>query len=303
MLLWLLATIFAMARSSRYAHPRNASVVSSLRQHLLKGLDSFVPPSTDGVHGTTIGVQYRFFKVIKVDMAQGQLVLKVWRRMRWRDDRLRWDPAEWSGITQVMIHPGAHTGGAADTIDNNMWTPQIVLYNGITPIEETMEDGAAWVNDDGAVWHSAPGVIDVTCRFAGLQMFPRDSLECPIEIASWSYGDLVTNLTFMTDRDCVDLTVENPTAGTTYQEYLLHGYTCVRNTRTYPCCGEEPFSQLVVKLSMSRASAFYVLVIELPGILLTSLSFATLFLDAANVGVTRVHTVPSLPRRSVPSAH
>lgn len=63
-----------------------------------------------------------------------------------------------------------------------MWTPQIVLYNGITPQDQVMEEGAAWVNSDGFVWQSVPGVVDVTCRFAGLTNFPRDELSCPIEV-------------------------------------------------------------------------------------------------------------------------
>ena len=241
-----------------YDRPRSSANVTALRAALLNGLDQYVPPSTDGQTGVEIGIQYRFFKVIRVDMASGQLVLKVWRRMRWKDERLSWDPNMWGGLTQVIIYPNA----AYPNPDANMWTPQIVLYNGITPQEQVMEDGAAWVNHDGAVWQSVPGVVDVTCRFAGLTNFPRDTLSCPIEIASWSYSDLVTNLTFMMDRDCVDLTPDNPTAGTTYQEYLLTHADCQRNTRFYPCCGDTPYSQLIVRLFMKRSSLSYILMIE-----------------------------------------
>ena len=212
--------------SAHYDVPRSAATVQRLREHLLTGADSFVPPDTDGINGIQIGIQYRFFKVIKVDLASGQLVTKIWRRMRWADHRLSWDPADWDNVTQVVVYPGAHSGGAADALDNNMWTPQVVLYNGITPQDQVMEEGAAWVTHTGAVWYSTPGVIDVSCRFAGLSAFPYDELTCPIEIASWSYSDLVTNLTFMDDRVCVDLTTENPTAGTTYSEYVLSGFDC-----------------------------------------------------------------------------
>ena len=212
--------------SAHYDVPRSAATVQRLREHLLTGADSFVPPDTDGINGIQIGIQYRFFKVIKVDLASGQLVTKIWRRMRWADHRLSWDPADWDNVTQVVVYPGAHSGGAADALDNNMWTPQVVLYNGITPQDQVMEEGAAWVTHTGAVWYSTPGVIDVSCRFAGLSAFPYDELTCPIEIASWSYSDFVTNLTFMEDRACVDLTTANPTAGTTYAEYQLSGYEC-----------------------------------------------------------------------------
>ena len=270
----MVAALVALVVFAHYDVPRNAKSVQQLREHLLTGKDSFVPPSTDGKTGIQIGVQYRFFKVIKVDLASGQLLLKVWRRMSWADHRFIWDPADWDNITQVVMYPGAHSGGAMDTIDNNMWTPQIVLYNGITPQDQVMEEGAAWVTHTGAVWYSTPGVVDVSCRFSGLASFPFDELSCPIEIASWSYSDLVTNLTFMMDRPCVDLTTKNPTAGTTYAEYALKGFECYTNTVTYPCCADTPYTALIMRLDLKRSSFFYELVIIVPGILFTLLCCA-----------------------------
>ena len=96
----MLFSLLAIA-AGHYDRPRDSANVTALRAHLLTGMDSFVPPSTDGKMGIEIGIQYRFFKVIRVDMASGQLVLKVWRRMRWVDPRLSWNPDEWGGVTQV----------------------------------------------------------------------------------------------------------------------------------------------------------------------------------------------------------
>ena len=67
--------------SAHYDVPRSSAAVQRLREHLLTGLDSFVPPDTDGTTGIQIGIQYRFFKVISVDLASGKLVTKIWRRM------------------------------------------------------------------------------------------------------------------------------------------------------------------------------------------------------------------------------
>ena len=279
-----LVALASLLVSGHFARPRNASTVKALRQHLLNDFDSYVPPSTDGVHGVQIGIQYKIFKVLKVDVSSGELQLKVWRRSRWRDERLAWDPDAWEGITQIILHPGVEEGGTDQAVLSNMWVPQVVLYNGVTPQEQTMETGAAWVTHDGSVWHSAPGVIDVTCRFAGLQRFPRDELSCPIEIASWSYSDLVTNLTFMDDRPCVDMAYSNPTAGSTYQEFKLTNFSCHRNTLTYPCCGDATFSQLIIRVYMKRSSTFYSLTIEIPGIIFTLLCMTSLWLDSSNVG-------------------
>ena len=76
----------------------NASLVNSLRRHLLTDLDPKVAPSTpDG--GLVTKVQFRIFKVISVDVSSGALVLKVWRRVRWFDERLA---LGWHGTPQNL---------------------------------------------------------------------------------------------------------------------------------------------------------------------------------------------------------
>lgn len=171
---------------------RDARVEQRLRKQLLHDLDSKVPPTTNigGAGGVKISVQYRIFKVLSMDISSGSLVLKVWRRMVWWDDRLRWEPTEHQGIEDFRAYPG--TGG----IDDNLWRPPVVLYNAITPEASTLDVGAAWVRHDGRVWWSVPGTVDVACRFAGLVKFPRDTLKCTLEIGSWAYGDRDTNLTY-----------------------------------------------------------------------------------------------------------
>ena len=132
---------------------RDAFTEEALRSALLSGRDSKVPPSTNafGKGAVQISVQYRIFKVISLDISTGQLILKVWRRMVWWDDRLVWDPSEHGGLQDFRVYP--NTGG----LDDNMWRPPVVLYNAITPESQTLDVGAAWMRSDGRVWWSVPG--------------------------------------------------------------------------------------------------------------------------------------------------
>jgi nicotinic acetylcholine receptor len=140
----------------------NASLVNSLRRHLLTDLDPKVAPSTpDG--GLETKVQFRIFKVISVDVSSGALVLKVWRRVRWFDERLAWDPENFGGLGTVLVYP---TGGHA-SLDDNLWLPHIVVYNALKAETAMFETGAAWVRSDGHVHWSVPGTIEITCRFSG----------------------------------------------------------------------------------------------------------------------------------------
>jgi len=149
----------------------NASLVNSLRRHLLTDLDPKVAPSTPN-GGLVTKVQFRIFKVISVDVSSGALVLKVWRRVRWFDERLAWDPANFEGLRTVLVYPS----GESASLDDNLWLPHVVVYNALKADHAMFETGAAWVRSDGRVHWSVPGTIEITCRFSGLVNFPNDEL-------------------------------------------------------------------------------------------------------------------------------
>ena len=223
---------------------RSASVSPRLRYDLLGNLDPTVPPTMSDIIGTQIHVQFRIFKVLSVDVGTGRLCLKVWRRTWWFDDRLKFDPTEYEGLETIEAYPRApHL--APDSLDNNLWLPHIVTHNSVPSEETTLEYGAAWIRHDGRVWHSVPGVVDVTCRFSGLAAFPRDTLSCPMEIASWSLPDTVANLTFFSDptdeealaqgdRGCAEISPQSAAATSSYQEFQIDRVECLKHTRHYP---------------------------------------------------------------------
>ena len=192
---WELDHIPPPPPSKHGAHPalgRNATLEQQLKNALLSMQDPMVPPST-GEHGIRVSVQYRIFKVIKVDIGSGELSLKIWRRSVWYDPRLQWDPKEWGGITNLRVYPGSRVG-----VDDHMWRPPLVTTNTIAREPDTVEMGGAWIKSDGRVWHSVPGTIDLSCRFTGLVNFPNDQLTCAMELGSWTYSDKVVNLTYFT---------------------------------------------------------------------------------------------------------
>ena len=74
---------------------QNASAMKALREKLLgekSDMDPRVPPSTSPGQDNKVWVQFRIFKVLGVDLQSGRLRFKAWRRTRWFDDRLAWDP-------------------------------------------------------------------------------------------------------------------------------------------------------------------------------------------------------------------
>ena len=85
---------------------QNATTVKSLRMKILSEMDPMVPPSMGPGpwgQGNEVKVQFRVFKVLGVDIASGRLRFKAWRRMRWFDDRLKWNPVRACGRAPVDL--------------------------------------------------------------------------------------------------------------------------------------------------------------------------------------------------------
>ena len=53
---------------------------------------SFAAQTSDA--GTDVQLQLRVLKLDKIDITGGGMTVKVWIRMQWQDDRLKWDPTK-----------------------------------------------------------------------------------------------------------------------------------------------------------------------------------------------------------------
>ena len=139
-----------------------------LRKDLLANYDAMVPPASDRLSagseysgtGTDVTLEVRFFKVVTVRPSDGTLVLKVWMRMGWTDERLQWDPASYGGLTTVYFRGDA----TEQAMSSEIWAPDIQTYNGLQGTTLTLEPSAVKVKSDGAVFQSRPGLLEVMCK-------------------------------------------------------------------------------------------------------------------------------------------
>lgn len=177
--------LLSLALCGRVAARPTVAAVDTLRRQLLTNADSAIPPYPSGGGPTDVAMQIRIFKVLEVDISTGRLLLKVWRRLTWNDERLRWDPAAHGDLRSLTLFPKSAAGGSQDALDNNMWTPDLYLVNSMD--QETMDVGAAYVYPSGDVFWSVPGQFDAHCKFSGLAQFPHDELSCPLEFLSWGH--------------------------------------------------------------------------------------------------------------------
>ena len=251
--------------------------MARLRRDLLEspGFDKRVPPTSNrsaaGTHfsgsGTDVRMQLRFFKVQSVAATDGAMRLKVWLRLRWADTRLSWNESEYGGISTAYFQ-GDHIPGAED---NEIWIPDIQPYNAIQGLLHTLEASQLRVNSDGSIFYSRPGVLDVMCKFSGLVAFPFDSLQCPIEFGGWTFSGGQQGIQLLDGG--YEFSNQEATSGTSYQEYEIDAVNASLTLFEYDCCPSEPWPIVVYRITLRRASGFYMVVSIIPGILLTCLSF------------------------------
>jgi hypothetical protein len=114
-----------------------------------EGFDRILPPTSNrsesGDHysnaGTTVSIQIRFFKVQEVNAVEGTMRLKIWMRLGWQDERLKWNASLYGGVTttwfQAHHYPGAE--------ENEIWVPDIQPYNAnqgfVTSLEPSLAPG------------------------------------------------------------------------------------------------------------------------------------------------------------------
>ena len=235
--------------------------------------------------GTDVFVDMVFYTVISTDVTSGRMALKVWHNLRWTDERLAWDPADFGNITTTFYAAAGHNR----LEDTQIWVPDITLYNSLTAMTESLDPQLATVSSSGQVFWSRPGSLEVLCKYSGLVAFPFDTLRCNFEIGGWAYGgfqqgvelyprtatagDPLQGPGFVVERN-------QPTAGQAYSEHFIEAASARVDTFTYDSYGSEPFPVVTYTVVLQRnTNIYYWVTVLLPAMSFVVASFAVFLLD------------------------
>jgi len=278
---------------------------TKLRKDLLKGYDVNSPPisnrfpNTDlsmaasiSDAGTDVKLQLRVLKLDSIDVSAGSMSVKVWVRMMWQDDRLKWNSSDYGGLHTARFW-------AHNSDDTEIWVPDITTYNTRGSLADHV--GGAWVDvySSGGTWYSRAGTLEVLCKFQGLVSFPFDKdVRCDLDIGGWMIsgaaqgiylapgvpGDPskfkpgVDFLPVMPHWDSslassYEVAAERST-GSTYVAYALTAVTANASAIVYGCCPNDPFPIMTYTFQMYRTT-------QMITVLLLPLGFLTFLVNFA----------------------
>ncbi|XP_013418084.1 neuronal acetylcholine receptor subunit alpha-5 isoform X2 [Lingula anatina] len=193
-------------------------------------------------------------QILDLDEKNQVLTTNCWSRYAWKDKLLAWNPKNYSDVKTIRVPT------------DQIWKPDIVLYNYADTRLKERREALAVVSNDGQVMWIPQAIFKSSCNI-DITYFPFDIQECNMKFGSWTYDGFQLDV-FFYDGEKVDLKdyVES-------NEWVVMDSPAKKNVKTYPCC-PEPFPDLTFTIRFRRKVAFYNYILVLPCVLLSTLTLA-----------------------------
>ncbi|GMR51807.1 hypothetical protein PMAYCL1PPCAC_22002, partial [Pristionchus mayeri] len=220
-----------------------------LYDKLARGYNRLARPVKNESQPVLVLLGLDFQQIIDIDEKSQIMMSNVWLRMSWIDHYLTWDPAEFGNIQEVRLPI------------NNIWRPDVLLYNSIDQQFDTTWPVNAVVYHTGNVTWIPPAIIRSSCTI-DISWFPFDDQHCSMKFGSWTYSGFFTDLR----NNTLSLATYQPNG-----EWQLLGLSAKRSIFYYECC-PEPYYDVTFTVSMRRRTLYYGFNLVLPSMLISALA-------------------------------
>ena len=157
--------------------------------------------------------------------------INIWITMTWKDDYLKWNKSKYN-IDFLNFN------------SNDIWLPDLVLYNSAKKSEMYNVLDQMKVNNKGIVTLIRPSTFTFACPLK-LQKFPFDSQKCYMEFGSWQFNKQYLNIKY--DNN-IPSTYNNFTKN---NEWNLINLEHMDNEFEYLCCPNEIWTVLKYNIYLS----------------------------------------------------
>lgn len=222
-----------------------------LYKELLRNYDRNTRPVYNASHPVNVNISISLTQIFDVDEKNQVLTTNIWLDQSWVDEKLGWDPTHYNNLTVLRIPC------------NNIWLPDIVLYNSAEDYTGGYMEALAMVSYDGTVFWPPIVKFRSTCEI-DITYYPFDDQLCKMKFGSWAYDGSQVDV-FNTTKG-VDLTnfVRNG-------EWELLSVKSIRHNIRYPCCSEM-FPDVTFWIHLKRRTLYYTYNVIIPCVMLSILT-------------------------------
>jgi hypothetical protein len=216
-------------------------------------------PNPDGA--TPVGIGLYVIEIADIDPSDNTFQVDGFLDLTWCDPRERFDPEETGVEKEIFLEHDV------ELKLQRMWWPDIEFVNEIQPRQ--MENEELIIEPDGSIEYREKFSAKLATDF-NMQRFPFDTQTLIIEIESfaWSSKDLI----FVVEDDIVGFSDEF-----SIPEWEIIGIQEHLETKQ-EVRDRNPYSELVVEITVERDPGFYLTKIMIPLIIITSISWAVFWM-------------------------
>ncbi|KHN73159.1 Acetylcholine receptor subunit alpha-type acr-16 [Toxocara canis] len=168
-----------------------------LLQELKENYDYFERPIENSSRPLEIKVRLFLNQILDVDERNQVMTVMAWLQYNWTDYKLKWNPSDYGGITDIRF------SGKDDTTAK-LWRPDVLLFNSVAQTFDSTFSSHFVVKYNGEVIQNPPGILKFACDI-DITWFPFDDQICFLKFGSWTYSGEFIDL----DMDLTNLNIDS----------------------------------------------------------------------------------------------
>ncbi|XP_028968763.1 acetylcholine receptor subunit alpha-like 1 [Galendromus occidentalis] len=206
-------------------------------------------------------------QLIDVNLKSQIMTTNMWVEQEWNDYKLRWDPEEYGGVSKLHVPA------------EQIWLPDIVLYNNADGNYEVTIMTKAILHHDGLVVWKPPAIYKSSCEI-DVKYFPFDQQTCWMKFGSWTYDGYTVDLKHKNQQegDLIEVGIDLSEFYLSV-EWDIMAVRARRKEKFYSCC-EEPYPDITFNITIRRKTLFYTVNLIIPCVAISFLSILVFYLPS-----------------------
>lgn len=239
-----------------------------LYDDLMSSYNRLIRPVSSNSDTLTVKMGLKLSQLIDVNLKNQIMTTNVWVNQEWSDHKLKWDPDEYGGVRQLYVPA------------EQIWLPDIVLYNNADGNYEVTIMTKAIIHNDGRVVWNPPAIYKSSCQI-DVQYFPFDKQDCFMKFGSWTYDGYQVDLKHLEEIPGSDTVPIGMDLSEFYLsvEWDIMAVPAHRRVRHYSCC-VEPYPDITFNITLRRKTLFYTVNLIIPCVGISGLSVLVFYLPS-----------------------